>query len=230
MRAKDVMSDGVMSIDVSATVLEAARLLVNARVSAMPVVDDQGSMVGILSEADLIRHTGGMAPTELTDNERAAQAMAEAKACAVADVMTKDVVTAGEESTLREIADLFLKHGIKRVPILRGRSVVGIVSRVDLLQALISLGPDAYAHKPADARTGDDALRATVMAALQRQNWSQARRSDVVVSRGVVHLWGTVANDSMRSACVEAVRRVPGVSSVENHMHVGRPPMRPGRL
>ena len=230
MRAKDVMSDGVMSINAAASVLEAARLLVNARVSAMPVVDDQGFMVGILSEADLIRHTGGMAPTELSDKERAARAMAEAKAHRVADVMTRDVVTAGEESTLREIADLFLKHGIKRVPILRDRSVVGVVSRVDLLQALISLGPDAYAHKPAVAYTADDELRAAVMAALQRQNWSQARRSDVVISHSVVHLWGTVANDLIRSACVEAARTVPGVSSVENHMHVGRPPARLGRF
>ena len=106
MRAKDVMSDGVMSISAAATVLEGARLLVNAHVSAMPVVDDEGSMVGILSEADLIRHTGGMAPTELSDKERAAQTMAEAKARRVTDIMTKDVVTAGEESTLREIADL----------------------------------------------------------------------------------------------------------------------------
>jgi CBS-domain-containing membrane protein len=229
MRAKDVMSDGVMSINVGATVLEAARLLVNGRVSAMPVIDEQGFMVGILSEADLIRHSGGMAPTELSDKEQAAQALAETKSRRVADVMTKDVVTASEDSTLREIADLFLKHGIKRVPILRDRSVVGIVSRVDLLQALISLGPEAYAHKPAGARTADDELRAAVMSALQRQSWSQARQSDVVISHGVVHLWGMVANDSLRSAYVEAVRTVPGVSSVENHMHVGRPRTRPGR-
>lgn len=230
MRAKDVMSDGVMSINAAATVLEAARTLVNARVSAMPVVDDQGFMVGVLSEADIIRHTGAMAPTDLSDKERAAHSLADAKARRVSDIMTRDVVAAGEEATLSEIADLFLKHGIKRVPILRDRSVVGIVSRVDLLQALISLGPDAYAHKPAGAYTADDDLRAAVMAALQRQNWSQARRSDVVISHGVVHLWGTVANDLMRSACVEAVRTVPGVSQVENHMHVGRPPARLGRI
>jgi CBS domain-containing protein len=112
--------------------------------------------------------------------------------------MTRDVVTAREDTPLREIADLFLKHGIKRVPIPRDRSVVGIVSRIDLLQALISLSPDAYAQKPAEAQTTDDTLRATVMAALQRQNWSQARRSDVVISHGVVHLWGTVT--TIRSA------------------------------
>jgi CBS domain-containing protein len=229
MRAKDVMSDGVMSVNAGATVLEAARLLVNARVSAMPVVDDQGFMVGILSEADVIRHLGGMAPVELSDLERAAHAMAEAKSRRVADIMTRDVVTAGEDTTLREIADLFLKHRIKRVPVARDRSVVGIVSRVDLLQALISVGPEAYAQRPAGTHTADAGLRPAVMAALQRQDWSQARRSDVVISHGVVHLWGMVANDSMRRTYVEAVRRVPGVSLVENHMHVGRPSARPSR-
>jgi CBS domain-containing protein len=229
MRAKDVMSDGVMSINAGATILEAARLLVNGRVSAMPVVDGQGFMVGILSEVDVIRQTGGVAPPNLSEQERAAKALAEAKSQRVADVMTREVVTAHEDTSLREIAELFLKHGIKRVPILRDRSVVGIVSRVDLLQALISLGPEAYAPKPAEAQTSDDTLRASVMAALQRQNWSQARRSDIVISHGVVHLWGTVANDSIRSTYVETVRKVPGVSSVENHMHVGRPLARPGR-
>jgi len=230
MRAKDVMSDGVMSVDASATVFEAARLLVNTHVSAMPVVDDQGFMVGILSEADLIKHTGGIAPTDQSDEEGAANALADAKARRVTDVMTKDVVTAGEDATLREIADLFLKHRIKRVPILRDRSVVGIVSRIDLLQALISVGPQAYAHKAVSAHTADEELRAAVMAALQRQNWANARRSDVVASHGVVHLWGMVADDSMRSAYVEAARNVPGVRSVENHMHVGRSPARPAGL
>jgi CBS-domain-containing membrane protein len=169
-------------------------------------------MVGILSEVDVIRHTGGVAPTDLAEDERArpAEALAAAKSQHVADIMTTDVVMAGEDTPLREIADLFLKHGIKRVPILRDRSVVGIVGRIDLLQALISLGPEAYAHKPADAQTTDDTLRASVMAALQRRNWSQARRSDVVISHGVVHLWGTVANDSIRSTYVETLQAVPG--------------------
>jgi CBS domain-containing protein len=229
MRAKDVMSDGVMSINASATVLEAARLLVNVRVSAMPVVDDQGFMVGILSEADVIRHLGGMAPAESSDSERAAKAIAEAKSRGVVEVMTRDVVTAAEDTSLRDIADLFLKHRIKRVPVVHDRSVVGIVSRVDLLQALISVGPDAYAQKPAVAHTADESLRPAVMAALQQRDWSQARRSDVVISHGVIHLWGMVANDLMRSAYAEAVHKVPGVKSVENHMHVGRPPTRPDR-
>jgi CBS domain-containing protein len=217
------MSEGVMSVNAGASVLEAARLLVNAGVSAMPVIDNQGVMIGILSEADLIKHTGGMAPTELSDVTEAAKALDEARARRVAEVMTRDVVTATEDTTLRDVADLLLKHRIKRVPIVRGGLVVGIVSRVDLLRALISLGLDAYTHAPEGVRTVDDQLRSAVVTVLAEHNWSQVPRADVVISHGVVHLWGVVTNDAMRSTFVEAVRSVPGVKSVENHMHVGRP-------
>jgi CBS-domain-containing membrane protein len=215
MQAKDVMSDGVLSVNAGASLLEAARLLVNAGVSAMPVIDDTGVMVGILSEADLIRGIAAQADP--------GKAIAEAKARHVADIMTKDVVTAGEDTDLSDIAGLMLSRNIKRVPILRDRSVVGVVSRVDLLQALVSVGAGMYVPKAAAARTADDNLRPAVMAALQRQNWAHVGRSDVVISHGVVHLWGVVASDAVRSGYVEAVRKVPGVTSVENHMHVGRP-------
>jgi len=222
MQAKDVMSDGVMSVNARATLLEAARLLVNAGVSAMPVIDDQGTMVGILSEADLIRGIAAQADP--------GKAIADAKARHVAEIMIKDVVTAGEETNLSDIASLMLSRSIKRVPILRDGSVVGVVSRVDILQALVSLGEGMYVPKPAAARTADDNLRLPVMAALQRENWAQVGRSDVVISHGVVHLWGVVASDALRSGYVEAVRKVPGVTSVENHMHVGRPHVGIGRF
>lgn len=127
MQAKDVMSDGVMSIGADATVLEAIGLFVKTRVSAMPVLDDSGFMGGILSEADLIGAGGFDAATA-----------AEAGARPVVDIMTKDVVTADETASLADLAGLMLKHRVKRLPILRGGSVVGIVSRVDLLKGLIA--------------------------------------------------------------------------------------------
>jgi CBS domain-containing protein len=222
MQAKDVMSDGVMSVNARASLLEAARLLVNAGVSAMPVIDDRNMMVGILSEADLIRGIAAQADP--------AKVVADAKARHVAEIMTRDVVTAGEETSLRELAGLMLSRNIKRVPILRDGSIVGVVSRVDLLQALVSVGEGMFVPKPAAARTADDTLRPAVMAALQRQDWAHVGRSDVVIAHGVVHLWGVVPSDALRSAYVEAVRKVPGVTSVENHMHVGRPPVGARRL
>jgi CBS domain-containing protein len=222
MEAKDVMSDGVISVNARANLLDAARLLVNGGVSAMPVIDDQGMMVGIVSEADLIRR--------MAAEPDAGKVVADAKARQVSEIMTRDVVTAGEETSLRELANLMLSRNIKRVPILRDGSIVGIVSRIDLLQAVVSVGEGMFVPKPAAARRADDDLRPAIMEALQRHNWAQVGRSDVVIAHGVVHLWGVVPSDAMRSAFVDAVRTVPGVTSVENHMHVGRPRMGVGRL
>jgi CBS domain-containing protein len=214
MRARDVMSDNVVSIDQGAMVVEAARLLVNARVSALPVIDAQGHMVGILSEADVIRGIAAQSDP--------GKAIAEAEHRRVSDIMSRIVVTATEDTGLNELANLMLSRNIKRVPILRDRKVVGVVSRADLLKSLISLGPDAFADKPAAAQVGDDSLHSAVMAALEQHDWSRARRSDVVVSQGVVHLWGMVASDTARTAYVDAAGQVPGVKSVKNHIHVGR--------
>jgi CBS domain-containing protein len=223
MRAKDVMSPDVLTIQAEATVLEAARLLINGGVSAVPVVDTSGMLVGILSEADIIRHTGGVAPTDLSDVANAARTMQEAQSRRVADVMTKDVATVSEDTSLHEIADLMLKLGIKRVPIVSRNAVVGIVSRVDLLRALVSVGLDAYTRVAPAAENADEALRAAVIGVLVRMGWSDVSRSDVVISRGTVHLWGMVASREIGRNFVEAVRSVPGVGTVDNHMHVGRP-------
>ena len=223
MRAKDVMSTDVLTIPAETTVLEAARLLINAGVSAMPVVDQFGALVGILSEADIIRHTGGVAPTDLSDVANAARRMQEARLRRVADVMTRDVAIVAEDTSLHEIADLMLTRGIKRVPILRGNAVVGIVSRVDLLRALVSVGLDAYTRVAPAAESSDEALRAAVIGVLVRMGWSDVSRSDVVISHGTVHLWGMVASSEARQSFVEAVRTVPGVETVDNHMHIGAP-------
>jgi CBS domain-containing protein len=126
MLARQIMSDGVFSVASSCTVYEAAKLLVNSRVSALPVVDEKGIMVGILSEADILK--GPLMATKKVGTETlgrpaedayADAAVSQAKAQKVADVMTRAVICAHETASLREVADLMLKHKIKRVPIVR---------------------------------------------------------------------------------------------------------------
>lgn len=210
MRAKDVMSNGVLSVGADASVLEAARLLVNCRVSAMPVVDDAGIMTGIVSEMDLM----GDAEDYIAPGEgRAARN--------VADVMTRDVVTASEDTPLSQIAGLMKGRNIKRIPILRNGAVVGIVSRVDILRGLISLSAGANGGHPAFQR--DDELRREIYAACQGRSWSQAKQVDVVVSGGVAHLWGVAPTDLVREAYRAAAENVPGVKTVEVHMHIVPP-------
>lgn len=210
LKAKDVMSDGVLSVSADATVLEAAKLLINCRVSAMPVVDEDGTLAGIVSEADVIGDTQDYVGANGAEPRR------------VAEVMTRDVVTAPEEASLDQLAGLMKTRNIKRIPILKDGAVVGIVSRVDVLRGLISLSGDDDVVAATLRRDKD--LRRKVYAACHGRSWSQARQVDVVVSGGIAHLWGVAPTDLVRKAYRAAAENVPGVEGVQVHMHVVAPP------
>lgn len=207
------MSDGVLSVGMEASVLEAAKLLINCRVSAMPVVDAAGIMTGIVSETDLMGDA---------EDYVAASGGSDRPARKVAEVMTRDVITAAEDTPLAELSALMKARNIKRIPILRTGSVVGIVSRVDILRGLISLSRDS--GKGRRTLRDDEELRRDVYAACQGRSWSQARQVDVVVNGGVAHLWGIAPNLLVRQAYHAAAANVPGVRTVEVHMHVVPPP------
>ena len=211
MQAKDLMSDGVLSVSANASVLEAAKLLVNCRVSAMPVVDEAGTMAGIVSEADLMG--------DAEDYRAACDGRPTRK---VADVMTRVVVTAAEDTPIALLAGLMKARNIKRIPILKDGTVVGIVSRVDILRGLISLSHEGDKAHPAFSR--DQELRREIRAACQGRSWCQAKQMDVVVNRGVAHLWGIAPTDLVRQAYRAAAENVPGIRTVEVHMHVVPPP------
>lgn len=210
MQAKDVMSDGVLSVGADASVLEAAKLLINCRVSAMPVVNEDGTLAGIVSEADVIGDPRDYVGQDGVPPRR------------VAEVMTRDVITAPEDMPLDQLAGLMKARNTKRIPILKDGAVVGVVSRVDVLRGLVSLSRDG-GEATATLRRDKD-LRRKVYAACQGRSWSQARQVDVVVSGGVAHLWGVAPTDLVRKAYRAAAENVPGVESVQVHMHVVAPP------
>lgn len=229
MKARDIMSEAAFWVSSSATVYDAAKLLVNSRASALPVIDENGSMVGILSEADILEGSLAAAKTVGTetlgrpeDDAYSDAAISRAKAQRVTEVMTKGVIAAHETASLREVADLMLKHKIKRVPIVQDGAILGIVSRVDLVKALISAGGKVYSPRPVPPLSQDQVLRRAIVASVNGQGWAVAQWFDVVVSDGVAHLWGVTPNDAVRQAYVDAARKVAGVKSLENHMHVGR--------
>lgn len=210
MRAKDVMSDAILSVSADASVLEAAELLINCRVSAMPVVSEDGTMVGIVSEADVIGDTQDYVGKNGAPVRR------------VAEVMTRDVITAPEDAPLDQLAGLMKSRNIKRIPILKDGAIVGIVARVDILRGLISLS-GGQSEQPLTLERDKD-LRKKVYAACQGRSWSQARQVDVVVSGGVAHLWGVAPTELVRKAYRAAAENVPGVTDVQVHMHVVTPP------
>lgn len=220
MRAKDIMTEGVICLDVKESVFDAAELLLGAGISAAPIVNDKGTVVGIVSEADLIRRAEiGTAPkkswlSRLLDSEgSSARDFVAAHARKVSDVMTREVVTAGEEATLGELVELIEKHDVKRIPIVRMGKLVGVVSRADLLEALLSREPEGPVVQPTDKE-----LRQAVVDALEKHAWTSKWPTNVFANDGVIHLWGFVEGDEVRQAYRVAAENVPGVRRVKNHL------------
>jgi CBS domain-containing protein len=220
MHARDVMTGTVVCINVGDSIFDAAELLLGARVSAVPVVDDKNAVVGIVSEADLIRRAEigttarkGWLVRLLDSDVSAAKDFAAAHTRRIADVMTKEVVTAGPDATLRELVELMERHGVKRIPIVRDGALVGVVSRADLLCALLSREPERPLSQPSDT-----ALRQAVIDAVEKRAWSSRWPTHVFASGGVVDLWGFVDDEATRKAYGVAAENVPGVRSVNNHL------------
>ena len=221
MYAMKVMTRPVVTVPADATVWAAADILLGARVSAAPVVDADGRMIGIVSEADLMnRPEIGTVPGRswlqrlLADEAVLARDYMRSHSHHVADVMTRDVVAAEERTELKDIASLMQHNGIKRVPIVRDGKVVGIVSRANLLQGLLAREP-----QPGDDAAGDASLRARVCKELDRHSWAYDV-SNVVAENGVVHLWGNATSAPAKDAVRVAVENVPGVRRVVNNIVV----------
>ena len=219
MKARDVMVSPVISVKPSCTVKEVAKTLLERRISAVPVVDDSGKLAGIVSEGDLMhraeigtqrRHSWWL--RVFTGDDALAAEYTKAHARTVADVMTRDVITASPDTPLHEIAALLERHSIKRVPIVRDGALLGIVSRANLLQALAS------SHKDLDIQLSDTAIRDRILAHLNNQPWAHTLLLNVTVNGGVVDLWGITGSDAERKAIRVAAESAPGVTAVNDHL------------
>lgn len=218
MNARDIMTSPVVSIGPDATVREIAALLLDMRISAVPVLD-AGRLVGIVSEADLLhRHELGTEASQrpwwlrLLSADASLEDYIKSHARRARDVMTRKVVSVDDDAPVATIVALLERHGVKRLPVLRGERLVGIVSRSDLVGAL--------ARRPGPARRaagGDEAIRRQLLGELKRQPWWRRAASSVVVSEGFVHFWGTVGGEVERDAARIAAENVPGVRGVEDH-------------
>jgi CBS domain-containing protein len=220
MRVSEVMSRNVVSVAPSARVAEAARLMLDHRISGLPVVDAGGSVVGMIAEGDFLRRaeTGNVKrrPRWLefcVSPGRLATEYVHTHGRKVDEVMTRDVVSVGEHASLDEVASLMEKHAIKRLPVLRGRSLVGIVSRADLVRALLVL-----LRSPASPLPGDRAIQEAIRAAVEREPWGPKSTVNVVVRDGTVELYGSVFDDREREALRVLIENVPGVKHIEDNI------------
>ena len=220
MKARDVMVSPVITVGKNSTVRDVAKLLLANRISAVPVVDSGGKVVGIVSEADLLHRAeaGTERPSSwwlsLISGESALAAeYVQSHATKVKDVMTTDVQTAQPDTPLVEIADMFEEKHIKRVPIVNAAGdLVGIVSRANIIQAVASARPKLEISLP------DTAIREKLTAELKKHSWSHVHNLNVTVTNGVVDLWGFAESDKERKAIRIATESVPGVVAVNDHL------------
>lgn len=220
MKAKDVMTRSVVSIDQDATVLQAARLMLQHHISGLPVVDKEGVLVGVLSEGDFLRRSETQTERRrsrwlefLMGPGRIAGDYVHSHGNKVSEVMNTALKTVGEETSLEDIVTLMERHHIKRVPVLRAGKLVGIVTRANLMRAMISLARVAPPGAHSDA-----AIREKLLAEFKRQQWAPIASTDVVVHDGVVDLWGMIVDERQRSALKVAAENIPGVTGVNDHL------------
>jgi CBS domain-containing protein len=224
MKAKDVMVTNVITVGPEALVPEIANILRRNQISALPVVDRRGKLIGIISEGDLVRRA------ELgTDYRRSwwldifarksKEALAieyrKSHARRVKDVMTQKVISAKPGTSLRDIAVLLEKNRIKRVPIIASSKVVGIVSRANLIQALASTRKES-----AQSTITDSTIRKRVMAQFKSERWSKHSILNATVQDRAVKLWGIVDSEAEKEAARVAVEQVAGIRAIENNVVV----------
>jgi predicted transcriptional regulator len=129
----------------------------------------------------------------------------------VEEVMTREPITIGEDVPLDEVVRIMERRRIKRLPVMRGERVVGIVSRANLLRALASV------QLPA-GEASDAVIRQRVIDELNRQPWAPVALIDIVVKNGVVELWGTITESQQGEALKVCAENIPGVKSVVSHL------------
>ena len=221
MRAMDLMTMKVATISPANSVKRAAQVMLENRVSGLPVIDDEHNVVGILSEGDLLRRvelgTGRISPAELAciSIKQRARAYVKSHSWNVGDVMSANVITVGERAPISQVAALMEEHKIKRVPVVRKGKLVGIISRADLLRALVTAKFD-------DTAPGDAAIRRSILTRLGDDIGVEGSRLSVTVSKGVVHLVGSLASEAQRDAIRVTVDGIRGVAGIVDQLQVAQ--------
>jgi CBS domain-containing protein len=207
------------------SVIDVAKLLGEKRISGVPVINKRGEPVGMISEGDLLRRREMDTALRrswwlemLSTNRELANEYVKTHGTRVKDVMTPKVISVVESTPLAVLADLFERHGIKRVPVLRNGKLVGIVSRANLVRALATA-----ATTPSGTSADDKVLRDRLLSELKRHKWAEASPSNITVKDGVVHLWGAVLSGEEREALRVAAETTEGVRNVVNHTTVAPP-------
>ena len=222
MQAKDIMTSLAITVGPDTQVDEIANLMYQNHISAVPVVNDQNRLLGIVSEGDLLhRQEVGTEVhrswwlTLFTSAEQRARDYVKSHAKTAADIMTRRLVTVSEDTPVSEIADLLERHRIKRVPVVKNGQLIGIVSRANIIQALAVRGQGSISQSIA---SDDSAIRAQLLQTIRSELGIVGATINIIVENGVVHLWGMVDNADQRKAVEVAAQNITGVSEVDNRL------------
>jgi CBS domain-containing protein len=218
MLVGDVMTKKVISIAADDSILKAAEIMLQNDISGLPVVDRDGNLVGIITERDFLplAEMGtkrrrprwlefGIGPGRFAGN------FVPGSSRKVREVMTVTPHTIAESGTLENAVDLMERYRIKRLPVIRDGKMVGIISRANLVRALVSLARSA----PPSTRN-DLAVQENIMSAFGTQPW--AKGIHVIVNNGVAELWGTIIDENERVSCIDAAEKTAGVQQVRDHL------------
>jgi CBS-domain-containing membrane protein len=221
LTAADVMTTAVVTVRPETSIHEIAKVLCDHHISGAPVVDDEERLLGIVSEGDLIGHAQlageqrrSWWQTFLNGPTVLAQHYAKSHGRTASDVMTKEVVTVLETTSVADTARTLEQHRIKRVPVLRNGRLVGIVTRSNLLQVLATTD----VSKPMNV--ADRIIRERLNDELEDQSWAYLLSKNIVVENGVVHLFGIVQSEEERHAIRLAAENQAGVKAVEDHLSI----------
>lgn len=219
MQAKDVMTHPVISVSTRGSILKAVGLMLQHKISGLPVFDESGKLAGIVSEGDFLRRAETdtlrrrprwielfVGPGKLADE------YVHANTRKVSEVMTAEVHTVSENAPLDEVVTIMEQNHIKRVPVMHREQVVGIVTRTDLLRAVIN------GAKPCLSSADDATIRGQLLSHLVQQRWVPIGTIDVAVRNGIVTFSGIITDERERRALCTAAENIPGVKKVEDQL------------
>jgi CBS domain-containing protein len=220
MIVADVMTRNCITVAPDATVEEAVNLMLSRHISGLFVVDTAGELAGVITEGDLLRRdelgTQRNRPwwlRLLASPARQAADFTRANGRHVRDVMTEDVLSIAQDASLEDVVETMEKHHIKRLPVTADGKVVGVVSRADLLRALIG-----RVRNVEPLATDDRAIRTAILNTLEAQPWAPMTTLNITVADGTVDLWGSITNDEERHAIRVIAENASGVKAVIDHL------------
>jgi CBS domain-containing protein len=223
MKAHEIMTRAVHTAKRDTSIGDIARLMTKERISGVPIVTDDGDVIGIVSETDLMHRaeTGTQRRRKwwlamFLDSDSLARDYVKVHGLEADDVMTRYVISVSEDATLADVADILETNKLKRVPVLSNGKLVGIITRGDLVRALAAADTARGA-----ARKDDAALQKALTDSIGAKSWLKPAYITATVNGGVVELWGFIGSEDQRKALHVLVQEVTGVREIRDNLRLG---------